>query len=92
MVQPKVSPVSLRLGPGRQVAIAAYAAAKKITPHAAMLALIDIGLGAPPQTIARLASPGLPTPERQAEIKAEAVRRQAGSGHVNRLKGVWSPK
>lgn len=59
MVQPKTPPKSFRPGDERWGKIEAHAAKAGITPHAAILALIDKGLGA---KVEALAPPTLDTP------------------------------
>lgn len=49
MVQPKKPPLSLRPGEDRLARVLAWATDHGLSQHAAILALIDLGLGAPPK-------------------------------------------
>lgn len=69
MSPPKKPPVSLRLSDELVAEVAAFAGKRKITRNAAYALLIRDGL--------RANGPSLPSPERQAEIKACAQARQA---------------
>lgn len=69
MSPPKKPPVSLRLSDELVAEVAAFAGKRKITRNAAYALLIRDGL--------RANGPSLPSPERQAEIKACVQARQA---------------
>lgn len=69
MSPPKKPPVSLRLSDELVAEVAAFAGKRKITRNAAYALLIRDGL--------RWNGPSLPSPERQAEIRADAQARQA---------------
>lgn len=80
MAQPKEPPLSIRLGEARRERIETWAKARNLSRHLAILTLLDAGY--------RALGPSLPTPEVQAAIKAEAIKRQS-KPFVSRLKGEW---
>ena len=100
MVQPKSPPTSFRPGEERLAKIDAFAAARSLTRHAAILALIDAGLsgGGSAAAPAPAPEPKSPPPARQSfshgrsktvvvETKRRRVEAPAMSEPAKRLKG-----